>query len=149
MNGMLLEKIQADITSAMKGRDRGRVDTLRFLLAAIKKYEIDTYPPASAKTLTEEDVLKIIQKQVKMHRESIEAFGKAGRSELVSKEQQELEILQTYVPQELSDEEIKVIVEKASTQGTNFGQVMGMAMKEVAGRASGDRVAKIVKEILQ
>jgi uncharacterized protein YqeY len=147
---MLLETITNDIKSAMKSGDRFRVDTLRFLLAAIKKYEIDTYPPATGKTISEAEVLIVVQKQVKTHRESIDAFQKAGRSDLVEKESKELAILQTYVPQELTDTEISALVQKVKSGGaTNFGQIMGQVMKEVAGRADGNKVAKIVKETLQ
>lgn len=144
----MLQKLQQDLIAAMKAGDKARVDTLRFLIAAIKRFEIDAYPPASDKSLTDDDVIKIIQKQVKTHRESVEAFQKAGRVELVDKENKELEILRSYVPKEMNDEEIKAIVERVKTQGiSNFGQAMGMVMKEVAGKADGNRVAKFVKEI--
>lgn len=146
---MLIEQLSQDLIFAMKSGDRIRVDTLRFLIAAIKKYEIDTYPPAKGGKLTEADTIKIIQKQVKTHRESIEAFQKGNRPDLVQKEQQELTILEQYLPKELTDAEIKTIVVALKNKGiTNFGQLMGMAMKEVAGRAQGDRVAAIVKSEL-
>ncbi len=146
---MVLTTIQTDLTSAMKAHDRERVDTLRFLISAIQRYEIDTYPPSSGKTVSEVEVIKIIQKQIKTHRESIEAFSKASRSELVEKEQKELKILLSYVPQELTDEEIRTIVTQVKKGGAdNFGQLMGMVMKQVAGRASGDRVAVIVKQVM-
>lgn len=145
---MLLEKIQSDLTTAMKARDQERVDTLRFLIAAVKKFDIDTYLPGSTQSLTEADVVKIVQKQVKTHRESIEAFQKAGRTDLVQKEQAQLAILETYMPKELTDTEIAAIVAKVKAAGAaNFGQAMGMAMKEVAGRADGGRVAALVKEV--
>ncbi|RJR15090.1 GatB/YqeY domain-containing protein [Candidatus Microgenomates bacterium] len=147
---MLFEQIQIDLVAAMKSQNKPKIDTLRFLLAAIKKYEIDAYPPTSDKKLTEEDVVKIIQKQIKTHRESIEAFQKGGRNDLVEKEQAELAILQTYVPKELTDDEIQAIVVKIkSSSVANFGQVMGMVMKEVAGRADGTRVVKIVNTALK
>ena len=143
---MLFEQLKTDLITAMKSGERLRVDTLRYLIAAIKKYEIDTYPPVKGGTLTEADVVKIVQKQVKTHRESIEAFQKGNRPDLVAKEQQELTILEQYVPKELTDAEIKTMVVALKNKGmTNFGQLMGMAMKEVAGRAPGDRVATIVK----
>lgn len=146
---MLLAQIQTDLITAMKAGDKTRVETLRFLIAAIKKYEIDTYPPSSGGSLTESDTSKIIQRQVKAHRESIEAFSKAARNDLVAKEKQELEILMTYMPKELTDAEIREIVERVKKTGaTNFGAIMGQVMKEVAGRADGNIVAGIVKETL-
>ncbi|KKS84865.1 MAG: GatB/Yqey domain protein [Candidatus Gottesmanbacteria bacterium GW2011_GWA1_43_11] len=146
---MLFEQLKTDLVTAMKSGERLRVDTLRYLIAAIKKYEIDTYPPATGGTLTEADVVKTVQKQVKTHRESIAAFQKGNRQDLVQKEQQELTILEEYLPKELTDAEIKTIVTALKNKGiTNFGQLMGIVMKEVGGRASGDRVAAIVKSEL-
>lgn len=146
---MLFETLQKDLITAMKARDQETVATVRFLLAAIKKFEIDAYPPTSDKKLTEEDVVKILQKQVKTHKESIEAFKKGGRNDLVSKEEKELAILEKYLPAQMTDAEITQIVEKVKQQGvSNFGQAMGAVMKEVAGRADGGRVSGIVKKIL-
>ena len=143
---MLLATIQSDLITAMKAGDKPKVETLRYLIAAVKKFEIDAYPPTSDKKLSEEDVDKIIQKQIKTHRESIEAFSKAKRTELVAKETAELAILQSYIPKELTDDEIKAIISEVKASGTaNFGQVMGMVMKKIAGRADGNRVATFVK----
>lgn len=146
---MLLEQITQDLTAAMKARDQKRVDTLRYLISAIKKYEIDTYPPSTGKSVSEEEVIKIVQKQVKTHRESIEAFAKANRNDLVEKESVELEILQSYTPKELTDEEITSMVQAVITAGQQqFGAVMGTVMKQVSGRADGARVQKIVQGLL-
>src|SRR3989344_1310105 len=103
---MLLNQIQTDLITALKAGDKTRVGTLRFLVAAVKKYEIDTYPPSSGGKLTDADTSRIVQRQVKTHRESIEAFTKANRQDLVDKEKQELEILIEYMPKELTDAEI-------------------------------------------
>ena len=146
---MLLETLQNDLTQALKSGDKQKTATLRFLIAGVKKYEIDTYLPGSKATLTDADVLKIVQKQIKTHKESIEAFKKGGREDLVNQETAELRILETYAPAELTDTEIKTIVDLVKASGiVNFGQMMGTVMKQIAGRASGDRVQKIVKEEL-
>lgn len=146
---MLIDQISKDIVSAMKSGDKRKTETLRFLLAAIKKYEIDTYPPSQSQNMSEDEVTKIIRKQVKTHEESIEAFRTAGRTELVEKESAELEILKAYLPQEISDEEIRATVIAIVSQGSSeFGQVMGAAMRQIAGKAGGNRVGKIVKEEL-
>lgn len=145
---MLLEQISKDVVSSMKAGDQVRVGTLRYLLSEIKKYEIDTYPPATNKHVTDEDVLKIIRRQVKTHRESIEAFRQGKREDLVLKETEELKILESFLPKELTDNEIRSIVTSKAKGINNFGQVMGIVMKEISGRAGGERVAEIVKELL-
>ena len=147
---MLLEQIQSEMIASLKSGDKLRTETLRFLISAVKKYQIDMYPPASTGSLTDEDVSKIIRKQVKTHEESIMAFQKGNRPDLVEKEEKELATLKKYLPAELTDHEIRSIVKSVVTTGqTQFGPVMGIVMKQVVGRASGDRVGKIVKEELQ
>ncbi|MEK7165388.1 MAG: GatB/YqeY domain-containing protein [Patescibacteria group bacterium] len=147
---MLLNSLINDLNTAMKAHDKVRVETLRYLVAAVKKYDIDTYSPANPGKLTDDEVLKIIRKQVKTHEESIAAFEKGARPDLVEKEKAQLAILKTYVPAELSDQEIRALLTSIKSRGiVNFGPLMGAMMKEVAGRAGGDRVAKIVNEVLQ
>ncbi len=147
---MLRDKLNSDMLVALKSGEKIRLSTLRFLLAEINQYEIDNYPPGSEKKLTDEDVLKIIRKQVKNHQDSIAAFAKADRADLVEKETTELKILQSYLPAEISDAQLMEIVEKVVKSGVvNYGQAMGMVMKQVAGRASGDRVAQVVKKYLE
>ncbi len=144
---MLFDQLFADLNTALKSGDQVKVRTLRFLLAAVKKFEIDTYPPSVGGKLTEDDVIKIIRRQVKTHTESIAAFNAANREDLVKKETEELAILKTYLPPEITDEEIRIIVKKVISQGgTNFGQVMSMAMGQLKGKADGNKVAQIVKE---
>lgn len=146
---MLLDTLTNDLNTALKSGDKLRTQTLRFLIAAVKKYDIDTYLPGSSDKLSEADVTKIINNQVKTHKESVTAFTKGRRQDLVDKETAELDILKKYLPPELSDGEIKNIAASVMSQGlTNFGPVMGAVMKEVDGRASGDRVQKIVKQLL-
>ncbi len=145
---MLLEKLITDLHAAMKTKDAVRVQTLRFLIAAIKKFEIDTYPPAKSGKMTEQEIEKIIRQQIKNHKESIVAFEHAGRQDLLAKEKAELDILLSYLPPELTDEEIRTIVVKLKASGVaDFGRLMGLVMKEVAGRAGGERVARIVKQV--
>ena len=144
---MLIDQIMKDLNDALKGGEKMKLATLRFLVADIKKFEIDTYLPGSTETLTDSDVEKIIRKQVKNHEESIAAFQKGERPDLVEKEEQELQILKAYLPSELSDEEIKKVVVEVKAKGPReFGPLMGMVMKQLAGKASGDRVAKILQE---
>lgn len=146
---MLISELRQSLTTAMKAGDRCRVDTIRFLLAATHNSAIAKYGARGEAGLTDADVLDVIKKQAKTHKESIEAFDKAGRHELAAKEKEELAILESYLPQELSDERLKKLLEPVVASGeTNFGVLMKQAMAVVAGQADGKRVAAIVKTML-
>lgn len=151
---MLLDNLTSDLVKALKLKDTVYVETLRYLLAAIKNLEIDKYPPSIGGTLTEDDILSVIQKQVKTHKESIEMFEKGGRDDLVLRESAQLEILEKYLPKQMSQEEIlaeiKKIKAKLAVEGgsVNFSILMGEAMKFLKGKVDGGLVAKVVKEEL-
>lgn len=146
---MLLTTLKQDLTNALKKGERERVETLRFLIAAINNAAIAKYGRDAEKKLIESDVLEVLKKQVKTHKESIEAFQKGGRTDLVTKEQVQLEILQTYLPAELSDTELKQLLEPVVASGEkNFGLLMKQAMGVVGGRADGGRVAGILKQMI-
>ena len=98
---MLTRELRLSLTTALKTKDRRRVETLRFLLAAIQYTAIAKYGAQSETKITDADVLDVIKKQVKSHRQSIAAFEKASRQELVAKEQEELAILESYLPTQL------------------------------------------------
>lgn len=146
----LKEKIEQDLANARKEKNELVVSTLSMLRAAILNAEI----AAMRKEFTDEDVSKVIRGEVKKHKDSIAEYQKGNREDLVSKEKKEMEILMRYLPAELSEEELKKIVEEkikefgASGSG-DFGKVMGAVMKMVGGRVSGDNVSRIVKELLQ
>src|SRR3990167_8485806 len=108
-NSELKEKIQKDLQEAQKAKDELKVSTLRFLLAAIKNFEIEK--GGAGYSANDEDTLAVINRQVKQLRESIGSFKAAGRGELVEKETKELEILQAYLPVQLNEEEVKALVE--------------------------------------
>lgn len=141
---MLLDQIQSELNAAVKNRDQVRVDTLRFLLGAIFNFQIEKGKDYVA---SDNDVLNVIAKQVKTHKESIEMFQKAGRQDLVDREQSELKILQGYLPAQLSDEEIKNKIEeiKKNNPGADFGTLMKAAMAELRGKADGAKVAEWLK----
>ena len=145
---MLLDKLQSDLAAAQKARDQRRVDTLRFLLGAVFNLQIEKYPPSAGGSLTEVDVLSVIAKQVKTHKESIEMFSAANRQDLVEKERTELGILQSYLPAQLSEDEIRRKIEevKKKNPGMDFGGLMKLAMGELKGKADGAVVARILKE---
>lgn len=145
----LLDALQNDIVSSLKKGDAVRVETLRFLVSAIRNFAIDKYQAAWEKALADTDVLEVIKKQVKTHKESIDAFVKANRNDLVDKETAQLSILQAFLPAELSDEEIqRLLMPVLLSQETNFGKLMGQAMIKVDGKADGKRVSSLLKKML-
>jgi len=146
---MLLDNLKADVLTSMKKGDHVRVDTLRFLLAAIRNHAIDKYGAAGESAMKDTDVMDVIKKQVKTHKESVEAFTNAGRSELVSKEQGELAILEAFLPKEISDEDLRKLLAPVAASGEpNFGLLMKQAMVVVAGKADGGRVSAILRELI-
>lgn len=150
---MLIDQLKEDLVKAQKSQDSVSLSTLRFLLAEINNLGMAKYPPSAggipASGLPDEDVVSVLQKQVKTHHESIEAFGKGNRQDLVEKETAELSILQKYLPEQMGEQEIKKIVEEVKAGGlTDFGQVMKEVMAKVKGKADGNLVAKMVKETL-
>lgn len=147
---MRIDRLQEDLNASLKAGKAIRVGALRFLIAAIRNHAIDKYKAAAEKSLTDEDVVEVVKKQIKMHKESVEAFEKAGRSELADKEKQELEILTEFAPKEISDEELRKLLDPVIASGeTNFGLLMKQAMTAVCGKADGGRVAALLKEMQQ
>jgi len=144
----LLKKIEEDLKKALKAQDKNVVSTLRFLLAAIRNFEIE-----KQKEITDEEVIQIIQKQIKLRKESIAAFQAGGRQDLAQKEESEAEILSKYLPQQLTEEKLKEIVSQTIRElnaGPNdFGKVMREVMVRVKGKAEGSQVAEVVKKTLQ
>lgn len=145
---MIQETIENDLKAAQKQKEVLSVSVLRLALAAIHNQEIE-----KKEKLTDEEVVKVLRNEVKQRKESIEAFRKGKREELVSKEEEELKILSKYLPQELSVEELeKITSEVISSPGacplSDFGKVMGQVMERVKGRGDGAVVAKVVKDRL-
>lgn len=144
----LKEKISQDLKTAMKAKDVAKRDALRLLSSAFKQIEVD-----ERKELSDEDIIKIIQKQIKSRNDSATQYKEAGRDELAQKELDEIAYYEVYLPAQLSDEELEVtvknIIEKvgASTM-KDMGKVMGMANKELSGSADGKRISECVKKAL-
>ena len=147
---MLLDQIKSDIPASLKKGDAVRVETLRFLLAAIRNAAIAKYGNKGEEAMTHADVLDVIKKQAKTHKESIEAYQHAQRNDLVEKEQAELVILNSFLPKELTDEEIKALLAPiVSTGEKNFGLLMKQAMAAVKGQVDGNRVSQLLKQLTQ
>lgn len=146
----LNERLTEDMKAAMKAGPAGkaRLETIRFLRAAIKNAEIDRQAP-----LTDDDILGIITKQVKQLKDSIAEFEKGGRQDLVEKAQAEAAILAVYLPAQMSEAEVRdlvrqVIAETGAQGPKDMGKVMGPLVARTKGRADGKMVQQIVKELL-
>lgn len=146
----LKQQISTDLTTAMKARDKVTSSTLRMVMTAIQNAQV---AGDSAKELTDDEVLAVITKEGKKRRDAIAEYEKAGRAELAAAEQAELEVLEAYLPQQLSDAELESLVAQAvaeagATEKSQMGQAMKAAQAKVAGRAEGGRVAAAVKKHL-
>ena len=144
----LKERIQSELTEAMRQRDETRKSTLRMLTSAVKYAEIE-----ARGDLDDGGVISVIQKQAKQRRESIAEFEKAGRQDLVDKEAAELRVLETYLPQQASREQIeaaarRIIAESGATSAREIGKVMPVIMKEFAGQADGRVINEVVRGLL-
>ncbi len=148
---MLLDQIKSDLVTAQKSRDQEKIDTLRFLLGALKYVRIEKYPQGDDSNLTDEDVVAVLQKQVKTHKESIDMFKTGGRQDLVDKEEAQLKILQSYLPEQMTEQEIRdqVLVIRAKNPEADFGTMMKLSMAELKGKADGAIVSKILREVLE
>jgi hypothetical protein len=144
----LKQRIMDDMKSCMRAGDKERLGTIRLALSAIKQQEVD-----SRSTLEDADILVILDKMAKQRRESIEQFEKAGRDDLASKEKDELKVIQTYLPSQLSDEEIASIIDEAiQTTGAqtmrDMGKIMGIIKPKMQGRADMSAVSALIKSRL-
>ncbi len=145
---MFTQKLQEELKQAMLSKEVLKTSVLRLLLSAINYYEIKT--GGAGYQATDEDVLTVLQKEVKQRRESIEQFKNAGRQDLSDKEKKELEILKTYLPEQMSEEEIREIIKETireigAATITDMGKVMAALMTKIKGKADGSLVSQIVK----
>ena len=143
----LAERMQQDLTEAMKARDQVRVATLRMAIAAVREEAVSG---KQARELTDDEVEKVLRTQVKRRDEAAEAFQAAGRDEQATKELDERAILSAYLPEELDEGALETLVEEALAAGgftdpSQMGPAMNTVMAAVAGRAEGKRVSAIVK----
>ena len=145
----LKQQIQADLIAAMKAKDEVRVSALRMLKAAILKFEVS----GERKEATDADILGIIGKEVKQRRDSAEQFKNGNRPEMAEKEELEMTVLQTYMPPQLSEQELEKLVketiaESGASDKKEMGKVMAVLMPKVKGRAEGATVNKMVAGLL-
>jgi len=141
----LKTRINDDVKSAMRAKDKNRLGALRLITAAIKQKEVD-----ERIEMDDTAVLTVLEKMVKQRKDSIEQYGKAGRDDLIATEQYELDLIQTYLPEQMTEAEIEAIVAEAiaatgATEMKDMGKVMGQVKPKVAGKADMGLVSKLVK----
>jgi uncharacterized protein YqeY len=146
----ILERLQSDMTAAMKARDAATLSTLRMLKSGLM--EAKTRKPRDA-ALTAEEEIEVLQRYVKKRRESIEEFERLGLADRVPAERREIEVTQRYLPQSISDDEILAHVREAiaatgAAGPKDMGKVIGAVMAKVKGRAEGSAVSRLVKQTL-
>lgn len=145
----LTEKVNQDLKSSMKAGDKLRTETVRSIRALILEFQ----KSGSGKELNAEEEIKLLTGAAKKRKDSIEQFRNAGREDLATKEEKELEILQEYLPKQLSKEEIKneitrIAKELGAESKDDFARLMPAAMKDLKGKADGKEVRAIVEEFL-
>jgi uncharacterized protein len=144
----LVARIENELTVAMKERDASRRDALRLILSSLRSAEKELQRP-----LHDDEELQVLQRERKRRLESIEAFESAGREEQAAKEETELDVLEEFMPEPLSEDELERIVDDAiaevgATSMRDLGRVMADVMPQIAGRADGSAVSQLVREKL-
>lgn len=145
----LKDKLMADLKEAMKEHDKVKKDTISFARAAIKQHEVD-----NRVELSDEEIVPILAKQVKMRKDALADFEKAGRTDLVEAYNEEIKILESYLPEQMSLEDVKkVVADTAVSIGVeggkqNMGKLMGAVMGKLKGKADGNIVREAVTEYL-
>lgn len=145
----LVERLDNDFKAALKAKEADKLSVLRLVRSAIKNLEISKQAAAG-----DEDIIAILQREIKQHKETIESLKKANRAEDIAKQEAEVSTLQAYLPPALSLDELKDVVTKAidstgASSISDMGKVMGQVMSQVKGRATGDEVGQMVRELLK
>lgn len=146
----LEQKIQAELKTAMLAKDEKSVRSLRAIKAAIILAKTSE---GAGGEIKEEDEIKLLQKLVKQRKDSLEIFTRQNRTDLAQKEQEEIEVIEKFLPKQMSAEELKVIIaniiaETGASSPADMGKVMGVATKQLAGKADGKAISALVKELL-
>lgn len=144
----LSERLNEDMKQAMKSQDKFKLSVIRMVRAAIKNIEID-----QRKTLDDNEVLDVLNREIKQRKDSLQEFEKAGRADLADHAKAELVILTEYMPQQLTEEEVKAIVQQTiqevgASSKADMGKVMGALMPKVKGRADGKLINQLVQQNL-
>lgn len=153
MSDSIVDRLSEDLKEAMRNKDKVRLRTLRSLRSAFQNKEIGDRTDGQDAPLSEQDQLAVLRKQAKQRKEAIEQYEDAGREDLVQKEQEELDVLEEYMPDQLSDAELKEILQEIIDEAdaesmADMGSVMGPAMNRLRGRVDGNRVREMVQTLL-
>jgi uncharacterized protein YqeY len=148
MSSGIKQRISDDVKNTMRNKDKERLATLRMITAAIKQKEVD-----ERADLDDGQVLAVLDKMAKQHRDSIEQYQKAGRDDLVAKETSELEVVTSYLPEQLSEEEIRQIIKETieatgASSMQDMGKLMGQLKPRLQGRADMGKVSGLIKQSL-
>jgi uncharacterized protein YqeY len=146
--GEIADRLSEEIRRAMKAGDRTRLQTLRLLATSVRNREVEL-----GRDLTEEDLVEVATREVKRRKEAAEAFERGARPELAEKERAEQTVLEAYLPEQLSEEEVRTAVEEAiaatgASGPGDLGKVMGRVMGRLKGRVDGTKVNRLVRERL-
>ena len=149
---VLKERIDQDLKDAMKSGDRNRINTVRAIRAALLEKEVSMRVGGKAE-LSEEQELEVVMSLAKKRKDSIQQYKDAGRTDLADTEQEELTVIETYLPAQMSEAEVEatvkeIIAQVGATSMKDMGKVMGAAMKKLKGKADGGKVQSIVKSAL-
>lgn len=144
----LSEKLGEDLKAAMKGQDEPRVRVLRLLKTRVKEASV-----AKRDELTDDEVIKVVISETKKRKEAIELFEQGGRGDLASREKEEMDILQTYMPEQLTEDEVIALIKEAieevgAMDPRDMGKVMKVLMPRIVGRSEGSFASRTVKELL-
>lgn len=153
MTPPLQAKIQKDVGAAMKTQDNLRLQTLRMLGAAIHNREIEKRGKGGSAELTEEEVQEVVKREAKKRKEAIELYRQGGRPELAEKESSELQVLEAYLPLQMSEDAVRIMVketlaELGAVKKEEFGKIMGAVIRKTKGQADAALVSRILKEEL-
>ena len=145
----MLSNLMADMKEAMKNKEKERLQAVRNMIAAIKAKQID-----SGETLSDEDAIKLVQGMAKRLKDSIEQYKNGGREDLAQNEQNELNVVESYLPKQLNVDELREIVKETITESgassmADMKKVMPLLMSKIAGKGDGKLASNIVREILQ
>lgn len=146
----LLDQLNVDMKHAMKRKDKETLNVIRMVKASLQNESIKL----SKSELSEDEEITILSRELKQRKDSLQEFNSAGRSDLVEKTNNEINILEKYMPEQYSEEELEVIVQKTiqeigATSIQDMGKVMGALMPKVKGKADGSHVNQLVKKLLQ
>lgn len=144
----LRDTLSADVKEAMKNKEAFKRDTLRLVMSALKQIEVD-----ERKELSDDDIIKIMQKMVKQRQDAIQQYKAGHRDDLADKEQQEIDIIESYLPAQMDDAALEaalkeIISEAGAESMKDIGKVMGVASKKLSGQADGKRINEMAKKLL-